>query len=61
MSDRNSFGKTSLQRLQGGPPVQNLHSPQWGRDKEYYAAYPNRWAFIRSRYLRDFACEFLGE
>ena len=61
MSDRNSIGKTSIQRLEDKPPVQNLHSPQWGRDKGYYAAYPNRWAFIRNRYLRDFACEFLGE
>ena len=34
---------------------------QWEQDHDYYTAYPNRWAYIRNKYLRDFASEFLGK
>lgn len=56
MSDYNATEGSSTQRK-----IQSLHSPPSEEDHEYYAAYPNRWAFIRKRYIRDFACEFLGE
>jgi len=40
--------------------VQNQRSQQWEREAKSHAAYPNRWAYIRNKYLRDFASEFLG-
>jgi hypothetical protein len=58
MSDYNAAEGSSTQRKSA---ILDLQSPQSEEDHEYYAAYPNRWAFIRKRYIRDFACEFLGE
>jgi len=61
MSNQTLIEKSPVKRLDSKPVVHNLHPPQWERDNEYHTAYPNRWAFIRYKYLRDFACEFLGK
>lgn len=63
MSDTNSrdLEKTSEDRFEGHTTAVSHHSAQWERDHEYYTAYPNRWAYIRNRYVRDFASELLGQ
>jgi len=42
-------------------PLPGVASPRRDRDHEYFVAFPNRWAFIRSKYIRDFALEALGK
>lgn len=63
MSDTNSgdIEKTSVDHFEGHTTALSQHSAQWERDQEYYVAYPNRWAFVRNKYVRDFASEFLGQ
>lgn len=61
MSDRDSARKPSLERLEDHTVVQRHRSLQWERDHEHYTTNPNRWAYIRNKYLRDFASEFLGK
>ncbi|KAF8323295.1 aquaporin [Clavulina sp. PMI_390] len=63
MSDTHSspeMEKTSISHMENNTTVLTHHSEQWERDQAYYTAYPNRWAFLRNRYIRDFASEFLG-
>jgi len=52
-----STGKASVENL---PSNAGGTSRQRDRDHEYFVAFPNRWAFIRNMYLRDFALEALG-
>jgi nuclear transport factor 2 (NTF2) superfamily protein len=61
MTDRDSARKASVEHLEDHTAVQNHRSLQWERDHEYYTANPNRWAYIRNKYLREFASEFLGK
>ena len=53
-----STGKASVENLPGNA---GGGSHQRDRDHEYFVAFPNRWAFIRNMYLRDFALEALGK
>jgi hypothetical protein len=64
MSDHNSAktqSSSTLERFNVQTVVQNQRSQQREREDKYYTAYPNRWAYIRNEYLRDFASEFLGK
>ena len=60
MSDHHSAktqGSTyALEHFNVQTVVQNQRS-----EANYYMAYPNRWAYIRNEYLRDFASELLGK
>ena len=56
-----STGRASVEHLDHKPTAQNPRVTQWEGNHEYHIAYPNRWAFIRGKYLRDFAMEFFGK
>jgi hypothetical protein len=65
MSDHHSAktqGSTyALEHFNVQTVVQNQRSQQWEREAKYHMPYPNRWAYIRNEYLRDFASELLGK
>jgi len=64
MSDHNSAkaqSSSTLEHFNVQTIIQDQRSQQREREAKHYTAYPNRWAYIRNEYLRDFASEFLGK
>jgi hypothetical protein len=52
--------KSSVIFVENTLPQLPTSSAHFEAEQEYYAAHPNRWAYIRKHYLRDAASEFLG-